>query len=79
MSKVANTFRQPSVLIETPDTPYFFGYKTRPKLFNAIFLSWQTENQAKILGYKVQPRFLVMFTLTTTTRFPRNVDYGHSR
>ena len=39
MSKVANTFRQPSVLIETPDTPYFFGYKTRPKLFNAIFLS----------------------------------------
>ena len=24
MSKVANTFRQLSVLIETPDTPYFF-------------------------------------------------------
>ena len=70
MSKVANTFCQPSVLIETPGTPYFFGYKTHPKLFNAIFLSWQTENQAKILGYKAQPRFLVMFTLTTTTRFP---------
>ena len=28
--------------------PYFFGYKLHPKLFNAIFLSLQTENQAKI-------------------------------
>ena len=39
MSKVADTFLQLSVLIETSDIPYFFGYKTRPKLFNAIFLS----------------------------------------
>ena len=39
-------------------------------MVNPIFLGEQTENEAKIPGYKAQPRFLALFTLTTTTHFP---------
>ena len=52
MSKVANMFRQPSVLIETPDTPYFSVIRRAPN-FSLNFsklTNWKSSQNTRLWG-----------------------------